>query len=117
MVKKDTIDILKKTDMFSSYGEEELSLVAGNSGCLNLKKGEFLFRNNDPSSTLYCVVSGEIAIVKHDENQGETEIARFMDGNCFGELNFLTGSPRNADARCEKDAVLICFPEEGKSFE
>jgi diguanylate cyclase len=111
------IDILKKTEIFSSFREEELKLIAENSGYHSLKKDEILFQNNDPSNTLYVVASGEISILKYGENNSVTEIARFMEGHCFGELNFLTGSPRNAVARCEEDANLLCFPEDGKNFE
>ena len=117
MTNESKIEILRGSDIFSSFSGEELSFVAANSSVCELAAGEMLFRRNDASVTLFCLASGEVTIFKTEDNGGETEIARFMKGNCFGELSFLTGSPRNADARSEKDSVVICFPRTDESFE
>ena len=111
------ITVLKKTDIFSNFNDDEIEVISEYSEIQKLKKGDILFRNGDPSSNLYVIKKGEIGIFKYGENNVVIEIARFMENNCFGELSFLTGSKRNAFAIAEIDTDLISFPKSGMSFE
>jgi diguanylate cyclase (GGDEF)-like protein len=44
-------------------------------------------------------------------------LASFIAGDCFGELDFFSRTPRNATAVAEADAVLLAFPGRAISFD
>ena len=107
---------LRKTELFSSCGDTELSIIAAYSSCINVRKGEIVFSPGDPGGRLFIIMNGEIVISKPDNENRNTVIARFLPGDCFGELDMLTGSGRNAFAEADADAKLLVFPGKRLSF-
>ncbi len=111
------ISHLRKTELFSSCSDPELLIIAANSSFANIKKGKTVFSLGDESSSLYIVEKGEIVISKPDDENRIIDIARFLPGDCFGELDMLTSSPRNASATADTDSRLLVFPKKGMRFE
>ena len=108
---------IKKSDFFSSFNSTELGVIAENSSMMSVREGETVFKADDVSSELFIIESGEIIIRKPDNENRNIDIARFLPGDCFGELDMLAGSRRNADAFAEKDTSLIVFPGNGIKFQ
>ena len=108
---------IKKTEFFSSFSSRELSVIAENCSFRMVREGEAVFREGDSSSELFIVDSGEIIIRKQDNEFNDIDIARFLKGDCFGELDMLTGSKRKESALAEKDTSLIVFPGKGVKFQ
>jgi CRP/FNR family cyclic AMP-dependent transcriptional regulator len=79
------------------------------SGPKNLKKGDLLFRENDPSDSMYVIKSGRLAVTK---SKGESEIvlAELGPGDMIGEMAFFDNKPRSAGARALQDTVVIELP-------
>ena len=109
--------ILKNTDLFENYCNDELSLIAENSEFLEVAKGNVLFSPGDSGQCLFVIESGEIIIRKQGLNDQNIDIARFLKGNSFGELDLLTKAPRNAYAVALENTRLLKFPDSGTSFE
>ena len=107
---------IKKSEFFSSFNSSELHVIAENSSLRTVKEGEIVFAAEDDSTALYIVESGEVVIRKPDNENRNIDIARFLPGDCFGELDMLTDTRRKESAFAEKDTVLIVFPGEGIIF-
>jgi CRP-like cAMP-binding protein len=84
---------------------------------LTLAPGEAVFRRGDPSTAVYIVERGEIAILSGD-GETEFEVARLSDGDLFGESGVLESRARSASAvailpttllETEADAFLKAF--------
>jgi len=105
--------LLKKMAIFSTLEEEELRTVAFSSEYCSFRKGEIIFRSGDPGEELYIVEQGDILIYRETDKGEETVIARYLPGECFGELDLMSNSLRNAVARAETDSVLLRFPKKG----
>ncbi len=58
-----------------------------------LKKGELLFREGDPSDAMYIIKKGKIAIVK-TKGTGEVELAELGPGELVGEMAFFDNKSR-----------------------
>ncbi len=110
------IERLQNADIFSSYHNDELKIIAEYSEYCNYRKDEIIFKAESSGDALYIVESGEIVINKKDDNGRNIDIARFLSGDCFGELDMLTGSSRNASARAEIKTRLLMFPRKGICF-
>ena len=71
----------------------------------NLKKGEGVFRENDPSDCAYIVGVGAIEICKKTP-RGQKVLKVLGDNEIFGEMGLIDGLPRSATARARQDSVV-----------
>lgn len=70
---------------------------------VHLKQGEYVFRQGDEGHDIYYVVAGHVKLVANGKLLREME-----KGDYFGEMAFLTDTPRFADAIvASNDAKLI----------
>lgn len=79
------------------------------SGPKNLKKGDILFREGDPSEEMYVIKSGRIAITKA-KGSSEIILAELGAGDMLGEMAFFDSKPRSAGAKAMIDTVVIALP-------
>lgn len=111
---KERIQLLQKTEFFSLLQPKTLRTLIEYTEEVSLPPETYLFRAGDPSTCLYILIKGSISIlVSKEDSKGEEEIARYVEGDSFGELDLLTGSPRNASAKTQSETTLLRFPAEG----
>ena len=112
---KHKIELLKTVNIFSNLNENELSIVAENSGFYNFRKDEVIFNEGELGDGLYIIDDGEIIIQK--KKNGETlNIAQFIKGESFGELDLLENKPMTATAIAEIDSTVLIYPAKGSNF-
>jgi CRP-like cAMP-binding protein len=75
-------------------------------------KGDAVFREGDPGEAAFLVESGVIGIFKTVEGE-EIQLATMADGELFGEMAIIDGSPRMAHAVALEDSVVISIPRAG----
>ncbi|MEO0334780.1 MAG: cyclic nucleotide-binding domain-containing protein [Pseudomonadota bacterium] len=80
-----------------------------NSGVKEIKKGEILFREGDPSDAMYVIKKGRIAITKAKGSK-EIVLAELVAGEMLGEMAFFDDKPRSAGAKASVDAEVIALP-------
>lgn len=108
--------LLKSTTLFSSCSDEDLSVIASLSGYVDIPDGETVFIDGEEPDRLFVVDQGEIVIRKNNDDGRPVDIARFLAGDCFGELDMFTGELRNATAYSSGKASLLIFPDKEKRF-
>lgn len=108
--------LLRGVDIFSSLLESEIALIAENSELRDYSANEPVFSIGDPGDSLYIVNSGEVIVQKQDENGRKTNLARFLQGDCFGELDLFTEKPRIASSFASSSARLLVFPKNRTGF-
>ena len=107
---QDKIELLKKVDIFSSLKSKELSVVASYSHYYNFQEGELIFTEGSQREELCIIKEGEVRISRSSENNEGVELARFISGEFFGELDLLDNTQRTADAVAEKESTILIFP-------
>lgn len=113
---KSKVGLLKKASVFSLLKENELEVVARYSEYQTFKKCQVLFNEGSFGDELFVVEYGEILISKQTAENVQRDIARFIEGECFGELDLFERAPRSATAIAEKDSKLLVFPMKGIQF-
>ena len=108
--------VLKSVDLFSHLDDSAAESVIAMSQIIDIKEGSPVFRRGDAAHHFYVIVSGEIVIQETDDDGNRSDIARFLAGDCFGELNFFTGNQRTADAVVLEASRLLRFPRSGLSL-
>ncbi|MGI9087993.1 MAG: peptidase domain-containing ABC transporter [Chthoniobacterales bacterium] len=95
---------------------------------VEVKKGELIIRQGEPAGPMYILEKGRARAFAG--NNGKTQnLAFYRDGDFFGELSILNGSPRAASVEAFSDCRLLAlepdevaelkrdFPEFGKLME
>lgn len=114
---EDKINLLRNVRLFSQLNEEELKIIACYCEYKNFEDEQVIFEEGTFGESLYIVKAGEVRIVKRLESGKVQDIARFIPGELFGELDLFEESPRTATAIAEKDATLLTFPSGDQDFE
>ncbi|EAQ76575.1 MULTISPECIES: glutaminase A [unclassified Synechococcus] len=87
--------------------------------CRNFAKGEHVVKKGDPGHELFLVREGRFTItVELRGSDGQTyasRLATFEPGMCFGEIAFLSGTPRTANVTADLDGS--CWVLERHDFD
>jgi diguanylate cyclase (GGDEF)-like protein len=103
-------ELLGKASLFSRLSPGELALIARSSAYRSCAPGEVIFAQGSHREELYLIKEGTVGIRRRAEDETEQEIARFVDGEVFGEMDLLDTAPRTASAVAEGPATLLVFP-------
>ena len=76
-----------------------------------LNTGEVLFKDGDPGDEMYLIKSGKIRISK-PAGDVEKTLAVLKEGDFFGEMSVIDGSPRSATATAIEPTELVIFVRE-----
>ncbi|MGB5240543.1 MAG: glutaminase, partial [Prochlorococcaceae cyanobacterium] len=87
--------------------------------CRNFAKGDHVIKKGDSGHELFLVREGRFTItVELQGSDGqiyESRLATFEPGMCFGEIAFLSGTPRTADVTADLDGS--CWVLERHDFD
>lgn len=106
------IEILKRSLIFSSLKEEELTELARLASERSLKTDEFVFWEGDAPDHFYIVCQGRIKIVKYSSSGKEFIIAFFSSGEMFGEVAVFESKPYPASAQAVTESKVLAIRKE-----
>lgn len=98
------IHLLGALPFFEGLGDGELRKVSRLFNQKLYRVGEKIFNKGDSGNEAYVVMRGQIEILLEP---GSKPIAQFGNGQIFGELAFLDGSPRTALAVASQPSILL----------
>src|SRR5207244_2586753 len=76
--------------------KEELEVMATRMKPRSYRRGEIIFRRDDPAGALHVIQMGSVKISLDNDEGKETVLALMGPGACFGEIAALDGGPRSA---------------------
>ncbi|TMC68550.1 MAG: Crp/Fnr family transcriptional regulator [Chloroflexi bacterium] len=94
---------LRRLPLFSRLPEGELAELADRVRTKTFRRGEMIFRKDDPGTHLYMVLEGGVKIALPGEFGQEALVAIMRPGEFFGELALFDRSPRSASATALED--------------
>jgi len=94
---------LRRYPLFAKLPDTELTSLAERARTRAFKRGETLFRKDDPGTHLYVMLDGAVKIALPGEFGQEALVAIMRQGDHFGELALFDGSPRSASATALDD--------------
>lgn len=70
-----------------------------------LKNGDIIFNEGEPSGAAYVIIKGAVELTKNSKF-GAVRLASLKNGELFGEMGVIDGSPRSATARAVGPTTL-----------
>lgn len=106
--------ILSVTDIFDSFTETQLKLVAALCESNNYQTGDILLKENDQSTELYVIARGGVEVVMNptfvSDDVDETEmviLTELRQGQVFGEVALVDQGMRSATIRVSQANTLL----------
>lgn len=100
------LDMLQSIPIFGGVSESTIKEILIRAKILILEEDEFLFHQNDPTSSFYLLIEGKLAVIKHIDSY-EYEICQLGCGDCVGELGFIDMCPRTASVKALSNCQII----------
>ena len=95
-------DSLKDLGFFKDFDDAEIWGVVRASNWLNFTPGETIIKEGDNEHSFYIILSGIVKIEKNGHL-----LHTLQDGDCFGEIGFLSKANRTASAITKTPVSLI----------
>jgi CRP-like cAMP-binding protein len=96
---------LKDNYLFKNTNISKLTLEDLDFKLIALDEGEILFKNGDPSESIYLVIEGEVNLLRK-RSFSKTTTRVFLPNDFFGQEEFFEGSNRKETALALKDTKL-----------
>ena len=93
---------LRYLAFFREFSDDQITEVVNASEWKEYKKGKTIVTEGEPETAFYIIAKGGVEVIKND-----MVVGLMKQGDCFGEIAFLTRQPRNATIRARTDVSLM----------
>ena len=93
---------LRYLAFFKDFSDEQITEVVNASEWKEFEKGNVIVTEGEPETAFYIIAKGGVEVVKNDKVVG-----LMKQGDCFGEIAFLTRQPRNATIMARTEVSLM----------
>jgi CRP-like cAMP-binding protein len=100
------VDRLKRIPLFSGVDLGKLKLLAFAGETIPCAKEDVIFRQNEPSDSVYIVLDGEVGVWRQS-GDSHVLLARLGPGQIFGEIGVLCDRTRTATVNAISDGQLL----------
>ena len=105
-------DMLLDSDVFKDLPPAEIQTAARYFTVLRIEEGDVIFSEGDPGIFMSIVNSGDVSVLKINQNEENVEIAVLHKGRAFGEMAVLDGEKRSATCIAATDCTLLTLSKE-----
>ncbi|HEX5211503.1 MAG TPA: Crp/Fnr family transcriptional regulator [Pseudolabrys sp.] len=103
----DKESLLRSHPFFKALDNQIVDRLAPRALTRQVKKGTLLFRKGDAGTNLYAVSAGAVRVSAPSDEGKDTVFNLIVPGEIFGEIAFLDGGPRTADAVMIESGELV----------
>ncbi|MBV9877671.1 MAG: cyclic nucleotide-binding domain-containing protein [Verrucomicrobia bacterium] len=98
---------LRRSDLFASLSADAMTGLQAQLTPVTLLSGEVLFKEGEPSDSLYIVISGRLRVVSQaTDDRSERLVADLGHGEIVGEMGLVCDEPRSATVVAIRDTNL-----------
>ncbi|MGZ5003169.1 MAG: cyclic nucleotide-binding domain-containing protein [Chthoniobacterales bacterium] len=98
--------MLRHEALFSCLSDEQLEALLKTSEANHFGRGETVIEEGAEGDSMFVLLRGT-AQVSVSKNGAAIRLGVLRQGDCFGEMSLLTGEPRTATVRAEKDCEVL----------
>ncbi|MBI4289709.1 MAG: Crp/Fnr family transcriptional regulator [Chloroflexi bacterium] len=105
-------DVLSGMPLFEGLASGALVALSNALQKRRYPKGDVIFHQDDPGSTMYIIIEGVVKIVVTSPDGKQHTLAILSRGAFFGEMSLLDAQPRSADAVALETCQLLTLGRE-----
>jgi CRP-like cAMP-binding protein len=98
---------LRASPLFQAMQPAELDEILGFAVERRVRRGQVIVQKGDSGSSMMAVLQGRVRISAVSAEGKEIMLNVINPGEVFGEIAFLDGQPRSADATATEDTLLL----------
>lgn len=98
---------LERTPLFSGFSADELVEVIRGLRLLTYTPGDVVVAEGEPGDSLFVISTGSVKAFCHDPRGEYRKVRELGEGEFFGEVSILTGSPRTATVTAAAPLELL----------
>ena len=98
--------ILRAEPLFQCLNDSQLENLVARSRLDHFGRGEQLIEEGAVGDSMFVLLRGS-ANVSVAKNGSSIRVGQLRSGDCFGEMSLLTGEPRTATVRAERDCYVL----------
>ncbi len=92
---------LPRVPIFSDLSPEAFVALARGMVLHRVSPGDAVIQEGDTGTSFYVVATGRLTVKRRDEQREEVVLGRLGEGDFFGEMSMLSGTPRSASVFAE----------------
>lgn len=100
---------LARIPLFSRLSDAEREKLGSLMVHKTFKAGTAVFFQDDPSDSLYVVLSGSAKVFRTSEDGKDRVLSWLRPGEAFGELAMIEGLPRSASVQAVKETEMLAL--------
>jgi len=100
------LELLQSMPIFGAIREDALRFLLEQAREVEVRAGEFFFRENDQATSMFVLESGRAVVIKGWQGH-DTELHRLGAGDCFGEMALMDLFARSASVFAVEDCRAI----------
>jgi CRP/FNR family transcriptional regulator, cyclic AMP receptor protein len=89
-------ELIDHIALFEDLGRAEAAKLCAAMECFGVARGEVIMKEGDQGEYLVIILTGEVAVIKHDAAGNAIKIADVGPGASLGEMSLINGQPRFA---------------------
>lgn len=97
-------DLLRRVTYFEKCTDSELLALIANGYRQTFPPNYIVCKEDEPSDCFYIILSGTVEVIS---KRAEKYIATLHEGDFFGEISLLTGTPRTATVQTFNETILF----------
>ena len=106
------VELLQLSGLFKGIAKAELQKLCTHCDVREYRAGSVILDEEAVTGSVYVIDSGDV-VISRKENDQTAILARFLKGECFGELDLFSESGRPVTVSAESDSRLLVFPGNG----
>lgn len=107
--------VIDQMPVFAGLQAEDKRLVATSSLILEYKKGDIVYKEDDPVDGFYCVITGRLKVYITRPDGKREDLEYIKRGKYFGIISILTGEPHSTTVQAINDSIILKI--DNKDFE
>ena len=105
-------EFLKNIEFFKALNDDEIELLDQACVLESYEANQVVIREGDIKEKFYIILEGSVAIIKGQQDNGQSTLAELSQGDLFGELSFIDDHPRSATAQTTQKSSLLTIEKD-----
>ncbi|MBK7327288.1 Transcriptional regulator, Crp/Fnr family [Candidatus Propionivibrio aalborgensis] len=104
---KSGLTLLQSIPMFAGLPDAQLEQISRMAVSRKVARNTTIVYVGDSTDSLFVIVSGSAKVMNRDPEGNEVILCFLNEGECFGEMGLIDGSPRSADVVANEACELL----------